>query len=382
MVSAQEIIRDRKILKRETFLHLNRFSYYSSKIVFLAFVLGFQTLLYVLVGNSIFEIKGMLFHYWLMLWSTSMVSGLLGLNLSASIRSIISIYILIPIILIPQLLFGGAMIHFDKMNSRLSHREYVPRLGDMMPSRWAYEALAVYQFKENKFEKQLYPYEMNVSNASYMLNYYIPQLKSLHTDIKAQIAAVSIKDYSIEMNIKLLSNGLSLLQKSVPQCNLTIENLNAKNFNIATFNEIERYIKCNKEYYIALLNKAIKERDEKYTQFEKEIGGRQALIDFKNNYTNESLSKIVLNKTEPEKIILFNNKIIRKADPIYHLPTHTFGRSHMYSPVKRLGAFYIDTFYFNLIILFSMQLFFCFTLITELFVKIERGVSQLRNKRY
>lgn len=382
MVSAQEIIRDRKILKRETFLHLNRFSYYSSKIVFLAIVLGFQILLYVFVGNSIFKIKGMLFPYWLMLWSTSMISGLLGLNLSASIRSVISIYILIPIILIPQLLFGGAMIHFDKMNSRLSHPEYVPFLGDIMPSRWAYEALAVYQYKENKFEKQLYSYEMNVSNASYMLNYYIPQLQSLLTDIKGQIATVRIKDYSIEKDISLLSNSISLLQKSIPHCSLTIENMNANNFNIATFNELERYIKCAKEYYIALLNKSIKERDEKYTHFVKELGGRQALIDCKNNNTNESLSKIVLNKSEPEKIVLSKNKIIRKADPIYNLPSNRFGRSHLYSPVKRLGAFYIDTYYFNLIVLLLMQLFFYFTLITELFIKIERGVSQLKSKRY
>jgi ABC-type multidrug transport system ATPase subunit len=381
MVSAQEIIRDRKILKRETFLHLNRFSYYSSKIVFLAFVLGFQTLLYVLVGNSIFKIKGMLLPYWLILWSTSMVSGFLGLNLSASIRSVISIYILIPIILIPQILFGGALIQFDKMNSRLSHHEYVPVLGNIMPSRWAYEALAVYQFKNNKFEKQLYPFEMHVSNASFMLNYYIPQLYSLLTDIKGQISKVQIKDYSINMNIRLLSDGLNLLEKNAQHCSMSIESLDVNSFNISTFNEIERYLDCTREYYIVLLNKSITDRDNKYTQFEEEIGGRQALIDCKNSFTNESLSKIVLNKSEPEKIVLSSNKIIRKADPIYYLPSNMFGRSHMYSPVKRLGAFYIDTFYFNLIVLFFMQLLFCLTLMTELFIKIERSINRFRGRR-
>ena len=49
-VSAEEIIRDRKILKREAFLHLSRSSYLLSKVSILFMLSGIQTFLFVLVG--------------------------------------------------------------------------------------------------------------------------------------------------------------------------------------------------------------------------------------------------------------------------------------------------------------------------------------------
>ena len=50
-VSAEEIIRDRKILKREAFLHLSRSSYILSKISILFILSAIQTFTFVFVGN-------------------------------------------------------------------------------------------------------------------------------------------------------------------------------------------------------------------------------------------------------------------------------------------------------------------------------------------
>ena len=47
-VSAEEIVKDRKILQRESFLNLSRFSYLNSKVLFLVLLSGFQTLCFVL----------------------------------------------------------------------------------------------------------------------------------------------------------------------------------------------------------------------------------------------------------------------------------------------------------------------------------------------
>ncbi|HPX07140.1 MAG TPA: ATP-binding cassette domain-containing protein, partial [Tenuifilaceae bacterium] len=69
-VSAEEIIKDRKIQKREAFLNLSWSSYLVSKVVILLSISAFQALLFVLVGNTILEIKGMYFYYWLALFST------------------------------------------------------------------------------------------------------------------------------------------------------------------------------------------------------------------------------------------------------------------------------------------------------------------------
>ena len=52
-ISAEEIIKDRPVLKREHFLRLSRSSYLTSKMVYLLGVSGLQSLLFILVGNTI-----------------------------------------------------------------------------------------------------------------------------------------------------------------------------------------------------------------------------------------------------------------------------------------------------------------------------------------
>jgi energy-coupling factor transporter ATP-binding protein EcfA2 len=112
-VSAEEIIRDRKILKREAFLHLSRSSYILSKISILFMMSAIQTGLFVLTGNSILEIKGLFLEHWFILFTTSCFANLLGLNISSGFNSAVTIYILIPLLLIPQLILSGVVVKFD-----------------------------------------------------------------------------------------------------------------------------------------------------------------------------------------------------------------------------------------------------------------------------
>ena len=82
-ISAEEIFRDRKILKREHFLNLSRTSYLLSKIAILIFISALQTFLFVMIANPILGIKGMYFNYWLALFTTAFCANMLGLNISA-----------------------------------------------------------------------------------------------------------------------------------------------------------------------------------------------------------------------------------------------------------------------------------------------------------
>ena len=89
-VSAEEIIKDRMILKRESFLNLSRSSYLSSKILLMFAFSAFQTLLFTVLGTLILEIKGMTLSFWLILFSTSCFANLLGLNISSSFNSVVN----------------------------------------------------------------------------------------------------------------------------------------------------------------------------------------------------------------------------------------------------------------------------------------------------
>src|SRR5690606_34982172 len=68
-VSAEEIHKDRKILKRESFLNLSRLSYLNSKIFFLLILSAVQTFSFVIIGNFILGISDMTMAFWLVLFS-------------------------------------------------------------------------------------------------------------------------------------------------------------------------------------------------------------------------------------------------------------------------------------------------------------------------
>jgi len=69
---------------------------------------------------------------------------------------VITIYIVIPLLLIPMMVLSGAMFSFDKLNRTISRPDKVPLVAELMPTRWSYEALMVSQFKDNRYSSLVY----------------------------------------------------------------------------------------------------------------------------------------------------------------------------------------------------------------------------------
>jgi ABC transport system ATP-binding/permease protein len=90
----KKFLKMQKYLKREKFLNLSSSSYLSSKILLLFTISAIQMALFVIVGNSIIGFKGMNVEFWLALFSISAFANILGLILSSSFNSIVTIYIL------------------------------------------------------------------------------------------------------------------------------------------------------------------------------------------------------------------------------------------------------------------------------------------------
>ncbi len=226
MVSAEEIFKDRKILKREKFLNLSRSSYLVSKITILFFISAIQALLFVLIANNILGIKGMFFAYWLALFSTSAFANMLGLNISATFNSAVTIYILIPLVMIPMMILSGAMFSFDKLNRTVGRVDKVPFIAELMPTRWTYEALMVEQFKNNKFEKTFYLLEKDESRADFKRVYLIPQLQKRLQRIDKEIRNINHIDVT-KQELEILYNELrkeNLLAKIVRADNQKVYN--------------------------------------------------------------------------------------------------------------------------------------------------------------
>lgn len=377
MISAEEIIRDRKIIQREAFLHLSKGSYYNSKLIWLLALSAIQALSFILVGNWIMGIKGMLLPYWLILFSTAVFSNVVGLNFSDSLKSVVSIYVLIPLLLVPQILLGGAMVKFDKMNKRTTSQEYVPIIGDLMASRWSYEALSIYQFMNNEYEKHFLQIEMKESQASFNVNYLIPELQLKLTEIANFEGSISSGDDYLK-DIKILRNEIAALARYDDKITLfeKIENITAENFNSELASRLDIYLRKLHGYYIKVMDAAINEKDKKIEDLGRKIGGKDKILLLRRNYYNDKLAEQVLNKRDYDRIIQFKDRLLQKAEPGFHIPESRFGRAQFFAPYKRIGNVIISTYWFNLAVLWIFNIIFYLSL---QFGVIKKGIDLLSN---
>lgn len=359
-VSAEEIIRDRQLLKRESFLNLSHVSYLNSKIAVLFVISAIQTMSFVLIGNAIMEIHGMTLSHWLILFTASCVSNMIGLNISAALDSVVTIYILIPFLIVPQLLFSGTMVKFDKLNKTISSYEVVPPIGDLMPSRWAYEAIAVKQFRDNEYQKNFFLIEQKKSEAAYVGSYLVPALNN-------KIAKLATADEQLRNQIiGLLHTEVTKINARTPKQQFDkIDLLTPDKYNDDVQEELTAFLDKTAKLYQQKQNKAISVLDREISNLAEELGGNKALVELKKNYTNEALSNFVLNRIEIEKIHDMGDYFIQVSDPIYKEPDSHFGRAHFYAPFKQIGSLQIDTFWFNIIVMWVMNGFLYVLLVAD-----------------
>ncbi|NJN42430.1 MAG: ATP-binding cassette domain-containing protein, partial [Flammeovirgaceae bacterium] len=262
-VSAEEIIRDRKILKRESFLNLSRSSYILSKILILFLISAIQTMFFVLVGNYYLEIKGLLVTHWFILFTASCFANLLGLNISSAFNSAITIYILIPILLIPQLILSGVVVKFDKLNPIIGNTATVPFIGDLMASRWGFEAAMVAQYKDNEFEKEFYPFDKMMAESDYKKIYLIPALESkLDFALQNISKPEPIIQDEVSKSLKLVQNEIGNELKKIGDENFDyLEKINPVHFDSLVYQKTNYFLSVLKKYYINRYNKAEKEKE-------------------------------------------------------------------------------------------------------------------------
>src|SRR5215469_9941454 len=175
--SADDIIRDRAILERERNLNIHLPYYVLSKFLTLSLFAVVQCVLFLLIGDAILEIRGM---FWPYLWfmGTTAVGGVAGgLLISSLVNDAKTAANIVPLVLIPQIILGGALIKYDEMNRNLDFlyvltRDQaakdqqpadgrmrpqdleVPFICQLIPMRWSYEAMIVAQAKLNPFTRR------------------------------------------------------------------------------------------------------------------------------------------------------------------------------------------------------------------------------------
>lgn len=359
IVSAEEIFKDRKILKRESFLNLSRSSYLISKINILFLISAIQAILFIWVGNSVLGIKGMHFEYWLVFFSVAALANVIGLNISSAFNSAVTIYIIIPFLIIPQMVLTGAMFSFDRINYNLGGgREKVPVIAEIMPSRWAFEALAVNQFMNNDYEKHFYNLRKLESAFNFKNVYYIPELKGLVELYKSRVYSGD-NNPGKDADILLLQNEVTKENNSVyaEHHQILFEDVNSispDNFNLQTADALLSYFQELEYYYSENFKRVNELIDRQISEMVSTPEKRKNYQRWYDEHYNSHLATFVKNTFAPLPLVRLGNKLVQKIDPIYLDPTdrRLFRfRSQFLAPTKNIAGRLVPTFYFNIAVL-------------------------------
>lgn len=133
--SAREIVKERLLFQRERLFNLKIGSYLWSKAVVLLTLGGFQSVFMTVIVARFVHLQVGVVWTVLVLWAVSSSGVLIGLLVSASVRSSDRALAAVPLIVIPQILFSERVIGPDRLANWTGH------LQKLMPVHWGYRLL-------------------------------------------------------------------------------------------------------------------------------------------------------------------------------------------------------------------------------------------------
>ena len=257
----------------------------------------------------------------IVLFSVSMFGNLVGLNISAAFKSAKVIYMIIPLLVIPQIIFGGAIVRFDRFNHWFTHETHVPFLGDLMVSRWAFEALAVHAYRENQYEKHFVEFDDVIKHTAWRRDFWLDEIcnssrNKSWTKREWERAGIELRAWSI----------------AVPQDGQE--------------NESEWKDAFNSAYH-----KAFKAKD----QVKARLIEKGALRVLKEDNYNNEIAEWVLQEDRSVRILDLEQGLSPTSSPIHHHTRDVAGwNAPYYSASKRVLGNDMKTPFYNVLVLWLM----------------------------
>ena len=242
-----------------------------------------------------------------------------------------------------------------------------------MAARWSFEALAVEQYKNNKYERFFFSYEMKASQNIWYSDYLIYELKkNLQQCQREEAGSNEFRNSLSRLNFYL--DYLSGIAGFKHPDNLKTA-LTDERFDTSTVKNTSAYLDLLAKHFRDLYKYATNSKDSVSDAILRKIGS-EGLITLKEKYYNNRLADFLLNRDVPDKSFKTPDRIIQKYEPVNMNPVSKYGRAHFYAPYKQIGNIQIDTFWFNLSVLwfvtFLLYLALYFNLLQKLVTYFEK----------
>jgi ABC-type multidrug transport system ATPase subunit len=362
VLSADEIIRERNILEKEEYLEFSRFSYLNSKILYLFPVIAIQTLLYVGTGNLVLGIHELFWVYWLVLFSSGSFGILLGLFISTSVHDSSLLHKgVLPLVIALQLILGGGIISYDQLN--LGRNKYSPVLGDLMVSKWGYEALAVEQFLNNEYDKLVYDANRKIEQASYCAFQVIPKLEGT-----LALCRNTANDDSAAYYTGLMQNELVKIARMPEVFPFEYTNKLREIYqNETLLQETSDYLTYLSMHFYEQYESFVQQKNRLMENLTDSLGADK-LDELHQKHHNNALERTVTNSNSEAEYFISGHDIVHNKGTIYQEPLSNVGRARLFCPMKLFNGQKTDTLWFNISIIWLL------TALCYLLVLFDAGV--------
>jgi hypothetical protein len=257
------------------------------------------------------------------------------------------------------MVLSGILFSFDKMHDVVSAKGKVPIVADLMVSRWAYEAMAVHQFKENQYEAPYFQYDKAKAEADYKSSWLVDELRE-----KNRIALKAFQSGQSTMpeeGIRALSVLRSTLQDesflaSEFDINLS-KDLSPEHYSSMVSQKLLAYFSAMEAHYLAIFRKNDLLLEKKMIFMESETD--KSTVEMKNLYFNENLSELVRNIKAKDVFIESNGKIYGQLNPIFqdHHPESLLDyRAPFFISEKEFAGIKFPTPAFNVLTIWFLSL--------------------------
>jgi hypothetical protein len=250
----------------------------------------------------------------------------------------------------------GVIVRFDDLQSKTIDKDAVPFVGEMMVSRWAFEALAIDQFKNNRYMAQFFDMEKEMAQSRFRADL-------LTTELIGQIDLVSgwqkagEGDRKIEGKLTIIKNEVEKLNREGVQADfIYAEKLNREHFTAEVADSAKAFLNRIKNFHSTRYQQIKSTKDQMINQINREKGS-SFIYNQKMAHHSRSLEALVLNSDANEFYRETPSGIMQKVAPAFKAPDFANGRAHFFAPYKNLFGLQIDTLKFNLGVIWLISTF-------------------------
>jgi ABC transport system ATP-binding/permease protein len=317
--SGHEFIYLRKFYNTLHAVSENRLSHVFA--VFLRYFLltGIQTTLLVLpsvfiIGSQFHLGSVFLYSFLLCLWGS-----IAGLVLSYFMKTTMTVYLIIPLLIIPQLVFSGALINFKHFNKLIETKSDIPIIAEIVPMRWAAEGLMLEFYSNNPYSSKIYENRCELYNAVYYAEFFVPEV-------------------------------ISTFEKDSTRAILVLKNEELKNGFIGdnTYNTYDLNILG--QYYDKIKSSCLEDEDSILASLIKPD-------EIKLKYSNLAIEKVIEAYNSGDPFKLCDGTMLRTYKSAFKLPQKGVADYTYFTPHRTSANSVLKTSNHNLIVIFILSIF-------------------------